>query len=60
MEALLIGLLALKAIRKPEKVATEPEEFQAFDLRTLDRLYNARENSSVETRNGSYLAQAQS
>jgi hypothetical protein len=38
MEALVFGLLALKAIRKPEKVAAEPDEFQAFDLRTLDRL----------------------
>ena len=58
MEALLFGLIALETIRKEKRVVAEPEEFQAFDLRTLDRFDNARENTSKENRNGSYLAQA--
>jgi hypothetical protein len=46
MEALVFGLIALNTLqRKQERIVPEPAEFRSFDLRTLERLYNARDNS---------------
>ena len=46
MDALIIGLIALSTLRrKQEQIVPEPAKFQPFDLRTLDRQYNARDNS---------------
>ena len=60
MEALVFGLIALSTIhKKQERIVPEPSEFQSFDLRTLDRTYNTRDNSPCRSsdRRGSHLAQ---
>ncbi len=60
MEALVFGLIALTTIhKKQEWIVPEPSEFQSFDLRTLDRTYNTRDNSPGRSsdRRGSHLAQ---
>jgi hypothetical protein len=46
MEALVFGLIALSNVNnQPEQIVPEPAEFQSFDLRALEHLYNARDNS---------------
>jgi hypothetical protein len=60
MEALVFGLVALMALnKKQERLVPEPAEFQSFDLRTLSRLGDARENSPSRTsdRKPSYVVQ---
>ena len=60
MEALVFGLIALLALsKKQERLVSEPAEFRSFDLRTLSRLCDARENFPCRTsdRKPSYVVQ---
>jgi hypothetical protein len=60
MEVLVFGLLASGALnQKQERIVPEPAEFQSFDLRTLEHLYDVRDNfpSRTSERKRSYVAQ---
>jgi hypothetical protein len=46
MEVFVFGLIALSKVNKQqERIVPEPTEFQSFDLRELEQLNNAGENS---------------
>lgn len=60
MEALVFGLIALSTIhKKQELIVPEPDEFQAFDLRALDRPFNTRDSfpGRLSDRKESYVEQ---
>ena len=60
MEALVFGLIVLNNLNnEQELIVPEPTEFRPFDLRTLEDLYNARDNSpsSSSDRKHPYVAQ---
>ncbi len=61
MEPLVLGLIAFSTIhQKQEQIVPEPGEFQPFDVRTLKRVDNARDNSpkGSSDRKPSYAAPA--
>ena len=46
MEALVFGLIALSTLyKKREQIVPEPAEFRSFDLRILEQVFNAGDNS---------------
>ena len=60
METLVFGLIVLNNLNnEQELIVPEPTEFRPFDLRTLEDLYNARDNSpsSSSDRKHPYVAQ---
>jgi hypothetical protein len=60
MEVLVFGLIALNSVKnQKEQFVPEPTEFQSFDLRALEQLNNARDNSAsrVFGRKQLYVAQ---
>ena len=47
MEALVFGLIALSTLhKKREQIVPEPAEFWSFDLRILEQVFNAGDNSA--------------
>jgi hypothetical protein len=60
MEVILFGLIALsKANKRREQIVPEPTEFQRFDLRPLEQLNNAGENSPSRASGRTQLCVAQ-
>jgi hypothetical protein len=60
MEALVFGLIALNIVkRQQDRTVSEPAEFKSFDLRSLEHLYDAGDNSlnRAPDRKRSYVAQ---
>jgi hypothetical protein len=63
MEILVFALLAITKLISPKEIpVAEPEQFQPFDVQTLDQVYKARVESSRRSsdRQEPYAVQAMS